>query len=235
MCGVLGMLLAVSLKTQLQVRAEGGTPKRLPQLVAAYKESKEANEKLQHQVADLQAKITEYQGQMGEGSSATRTLNKELQDVKFLAGNTPVEGEGVIVTLKDSRKKSQSMSRPATIEEVLDYIIHDSDIRNIVNELSVAGAEAISINGQRLIAMSPIRCVGSATLVNDVPVTAPFEITAIGNPKTMDNALRMPGGVVDQFSAYPEMIDIRQESKLVVPAFSASRHFDFARPATERQ
>lgn len=225
---ILGMLLAVSLRTQLQMKAESGIPTtRLPGLAAAYTDAKRQNERLRQQIEDLEKKITEYQNQLATGENAAGTLNKELQDSKFLAGLSEAQGPGVIVMMRDSSRKPAA---DAPTMAMLESIIHDSDIRNVVNELRAAGAEIISVNDQRLIATTAIRCVGPVTLINGAEVAAPFEIKAIGEPKTLESALRMTGGVVDSFPD-PHMVDIRQDQKIVIKPFAGSRQFKWAKPA----
>ncbi|MBI2843737.1 MAG: DUF881 domain-containing protein [Armatimonadetes bacterium] len=227
---VLGMLLAVSLKTQQRVRTESGIPTtRLPGLAAAYTDAKRQNEKLRDQIEDLEKKITEYQNQLASGTTAAGTLNKELQESKFLAGLSAAEGPGVVITLRDNPRKQAPGGSPM---DVLEGLIHDSDIQAVVNELRAAGAEVLSINDQRLIATSAIRCVGPVTLINGAPVAPPYEIKAIGDTKTLESALRLPGGVVDNFPN-PEMIDIRTEARVVIKPYAGSRQFKWAEPVKE--
>jgi uncharacterized protein YlxW (UPF0749 family) len=221
----LGMLIAVSLKTQQQMRSEGIGDFRWPELVMAYKDARRQNERLHKQIAQLQDKLTDYEYQISQGSSSAKLLNRELQEIKFLAGLTAAHGPGVTVTLKDSRKKTGPGAIP-----IIDSLIHDTDIWRVVNELSSAGAEAISINDQRVIAMTPIRCVGPVIQVNEVPIAQPYVIRAIGNPKTLESALRMTGGVVDSMPD-PDMIEIKQETDITVPAYAGSRRTNYLKPA----
>ena len=82
------------------------------------------------------------------------------------------------------------------------YIIHDEDILKVINELRAAGAEAISLNDQRLISTSEIRCAGPTISVNNTRVAAPFVIKAIGNAKSMEDAIKMRGGVAETLSVW---------------------------------
>jgi len=230
MCVVLGMLLAVSLKTQQRVRTESGIPStRYSDLASAYTSTKRESEKLRRQIEDLQNKATKYETELASGSSNASTLNRELQDSKFLAGLIAAQGPGIVVTLRDSPKK---VGGTTSASERDLFIIHDSDLRNFVNELNVAGAEAISINDQRIIARSAIRCVGSVINVNNVELASPYEAKAIGDPKTLESALRMPGGIVD---AFPDsrMVDIKQEQRIVVKPYTGSTRFNWAKPVEE--
>jgi uncharacterized protein YlxW (UPF0749 family) len=110
-------------------------------------------------------------------------------------------------------------------------LIHDSDINQTVNELKAAGAEAISINDQRLVAMSPIRCAGPTVLVNNVPQPPPYVIRAIGNGKTLQAAMNLPGGIADQLRGMdPAMIKMDQSAHLVISAYSGPTQPKYAKP-----
>ena len=86
----------------------------------------------------------------------------------------PAEGQGVTITIDDSKTKSKAGENPNL------YLIHDDDLLKVINELKAAGAEAISINEQRLIATSEIRCAGPTLSVNNIRSAPPYEIKAIG-------------------------------------------------------
>ena len=150
---------------------------------------------------------------------------------QLLAGSTPVQGPGVFVTLADS-KKQLPKRLPAGLAPP--NIIHDSDINQVVNELKAAGAEAIAVNGQRLVATSSIRCVGPVVNVNNVSQAPPFIIKAIGDPKTLSVALAMSGGVGNQLEAFdPAMFSVRQAQLLTLPAYSGGSKPHYARPVGE--
>jgi len=224
---ILGMLLAVSLKTQQQVTKIGGMPTGLRGLVDALRAARKQNNMLQEQVEFLREKVEAYEKQAAEGSPAVNMLNKELQDMKFRAGMAPVEGAGIIVTLNDSLEKPSMGSAP------IDLIIHDSDIRNFINELINAGAEAISVNDQRITSRSAVRCAGNNNQVNNCPLVAPYEIKAIGDPKTLEGALRMPQGIVDSFPD-PNMVKIEQKDHIVIKSAELTP-FRWAKPVEPDQ
>lgn len=222
---VLGMLLAVSLKTQQRVRTESGIPTtRLPGLAAAYTDARRQNEELRQEIEEQRKKITKYENQLATGENAAGTLNKELQESKFLAGLTMAEGPGIVVKLQDSPKKPAA---DASTMAMIEGMIHDSDIRNVINELRAAGAEIVSVNDQRVIATTAVRCVGPVTLINGVEVAAPFVIKAIGEPKTLESALRLPMGIVDSFPD-THMVEIKQEKRIIIKPYAGSRQFKWA-------
>ncbi len=228
---VLGILLAAALKTQQTIKFKSGIPTtRLPVLARYWADERERSDNLRKEIKDLRAKLNQYETALGEGGSQSGLLRDELQNAKFQAGLLEARGEGVQVLLQDSRKRPTDDAGPELQDE---YIVHDYDIRDFVNELLASGAEAVSVNDQRVIANTSIRCVGPSIQVNNAPMAAPFVITAIGPAKDMESALRMPGGVVDQFRVLEDlsdMVKIYRKKDLRVPAYSGSTRYRYARP-----
>ena len=107
-------------------------------------------------------------------------------------------------------------------------LIHDTDLRALVNELNAAGAEAISINGQRIISSTAIRCVGPVIQVNGIKVAAPFSIKAIGNAKYLESALNIKGGLVDSFEVYGIKIKISTEDSITISKYDGKLGFSKA-------
>ena len=140
-----------------------------------------ANADLQRRVAQLQSDNAQLVKSAPSDTARLKLLAKDLTNAQFLAGLTDVKGPGVIVTLNDSKKAVGALPPGFAPPN----IIHDSDIAAVVNELKASGAEAISINDQRIVAVSPVRCVGPTIMVNFTPQAPPFVIKAIGNPKTL--------------------------------------------------
>ncbi|MCE5198355.1 MAG: DUF881 domain-containing protein [Armatimonadota bacterium] len=225
---VLGMLLALSLKTQRQAANEG-VPNRLPALRAAFRITKQDNIKLQKELAEYKDRNEELARQQANGVSSSKSLEQALNEAKLLAGTVAASGTGVIVTLNDSPKKDPSETRQDVISN---YVVHDYDIRAIIDELFASGAEAIAINDQRLIANSSVRCVGPVVLVNSVQLAPPYVIKAIGKADVLEKALTLPGGVADALFLL-DMIEVKKVSNILVPAFAGSTRFGVARPVIQ--
>ncbi len=135
-----------------------------------------------------------------------------------------------MVTLRDSEKH---LPPDAGLELMEEYIVHDYDIRSFVNELTATGAEAVAVNGQRIIASTGIRCAGGAMLINDTHMTPPYEITAIGPAEVMESTLKMHGGLVDKFRIIEDlsdMVHIQKKKDIIVPAYSGSTQLKYAKP-----
>ena len=230
-CFVLGLCLGASWHTTSYLSRSGIGNTRAgfyygtdPQ---ATKDAAKEAQKYEAEIKKSQTKLTELQNALAKGSDASAALNKDLQETKFFAGLTEAIGPGVQVTLTDSRKP-QPFQPPDALPP---NIIHDADIQAVVNEMRAAGAEAIAINGQRVVATTSIRCVGPVVQVNGVPKAPPVLIQAIGDPDAMYGGLKTPDGVVDQMSRFdPNMIKMEKKSKFVLPAYAGSAQTRFAHP-----
>lgn len=113
---------------------------------------------------------------------------KELKKLNTYLGLTDVKGEGVIITLQDN-----TSSILGTAED----LVHDEDLRLLINEIKNHNPEAISINGQRVVQTTAINCAGALTQINNEPVGSPFIIKVIGDQNTLYNNLLRPGSVLD--------------------------------------
>ncbi len=160
---------------------------------------------------------------------ASAALDQQIGQAQFLAGLTPVQGPGVVVTLRDS-KKPFAFPKGIPAGMALPNIIHDTDINQVVNELRAAGAEAIAVNNQRLVATSAVRCAGPTVYVNNTPQEPPYVVQAIGNPKTLAGTLNIPGGIAAQITAYDKaMFTVQQATTLTLPAYAGGSKPHYAK------
>lgn len=230
-CFVLGLILAAAAFTATQFSREGGGPDN-PAL--SYRQGMqmlvEKASQSDSEIKKLRESKTELENKLAQRNDASSTLNKELQDLKFFAGLTEAVGSGVIVTLKDVPQTAASATAPDDPINPTIYV-HDEDIIRIINEMKAAGAEAIAVNGQRVVTTSAVRCAGPVVLVNTVPLAAPYVIQAIGEPDTLLNGLNIQHGVLDEMRRiYPGMVTVEKKAKLHLPAFAGSTQTRFSRP-----
>ncbi len=217
-CLILGLLLVVQIRTQY-IKERAALP-RTQFLEQLYVDAEEQRKALQKEVDQLRAELAGA----AQGRSLTAALNSELEKAQTLAGLTDVKGPGVVVVLDDST------AQPKAGQDADIFKIHDQDTLLVVNELFASGAEALSINGQRHVAITEIRLAGDATSINNTHVGLPFTIKAIGNPATLEAALRMRGGVVDSLKTWGITVKIEQAQELVIPAYKGSLAFEYAKP-----
>lgn len=181
-------------------------------------------EDLKSQLLQTTNDLNSYRKEAEQNSDGTKSLASELERYKILAGLTNVEGEGITVTLKDSTVEVDPSKNASS------YILHDSDLRTIVNELKAADAEAISINGERIIFTTEIRCVGPTIIINGNKYVPPFTVKAIGDSDMLSAALNLKGGIVDQLkSLYGFDIVISKASNIKIEKFNGIVSFKHAK------
>lgn len=213
-CVILGILLA------LQFRVQQDITKSLP--LQRSEELTQMVNDLQTERDKLRAEVTDLRNSLAKLSSGSS--GDELNRVRVQAGLTDMVGPGIVMTMNDSQKPNTGNQDPNL------FLIHDDDVLKVVNELKAAGAEAISINGQRLIGTTEIRCAGPTISINHTLTAPPLEIRAIGDPATLENALRMRGGVIEDLSLWGIEISLRRDQQVQVPAYTGSLQFNYAKP-----
>lgn len=210
-CFVLGLMLTMQLKT-VRVNSENATV-RTSELQTQFAELKKNYDAKILELEEKDKMLEEYRKAETDEETVEllkHELNKALQD----AGLTNVRGSGLKVIMEDSI---------TTVEGVYDlnnYLVHDEDILKVVNELRSAGAEAISVNEQRIVSTSEIRCAGTTIFINGERVGAPFTIKAIGEPALLESAMLMRGGYVDGLKEWGIRFTITRETDIVVPKYN---------------
>ena len=122
-----------------------------------------------------------------KNNSELEEAEKKITEGNKITGMTEVTGAGVTITLSDGKGISSSTLNPSQL------IVHDIDVLSVVNELINAGAEAISINGQRWVLNTAISCRGNTIDINGERIGAPFVIKAIGLPEYLSGLERVGG------------------------------------------
>ena len=199
---VMGFVLAMQTR-QIKDTASTVPSQRVEELTTRLKQMEEERNALKNQLQAIENKSD-------NNSSPSTEITEEL---KFQACIVPLEGTGIIVKMDDSTKEAKAGENKNL------YLIHDDDILRVINELRAAGAEAVSINNQRLIDISEIRCAGPTLSVNNVRSSAPYEIHAIGDKKTLENAIKMRGGVADTLKVWGIQLEVETSNTVYIPPY----------------
>jgi len=214
---VLGFLLVAVLRSQggLAQAASSGHPQ--DDLIRMVQGLEADRETLEMQVAESRRALDE----LGRRLAASRGLRDQFiaraDTLQMEAGLVAVQGPGMRVTISDNDQPPENAANPSN------YIVHDYDLRVLVNALWKGGAEAIAINGERLTLMSAIRCVGTTVLINNQQVTSPFVIDAIGDSERMTAALDSDADAlaltVEQAITFQLGYSAQPASELRIPAY----------------
>ena len=181
-CLLAGLLLAAT------HAVSGGAEIRrsdAPRLVDLVREAQSSVDHLRAQRDELAKKIDSAHGRSTDAALAA--MLRRSAELAGEAGMDPVHGPGLVVTLQDAQRDANGrFPRDASPD---DLVVHQQDIQAVLNGLWSAGAEAIQMQDQRIIATSVPRCVGNTLLLNGRTYSPPYTITAIGNPAAMLAAL----------------------------------------------
>lgn len=218
-CLVLGIMLAVQYRASQDYA--GYNTGRDSDLTINLKKVTEERNSLAKEVVDLREKLSNVR----KSDQAMADLQEELQKANMAAGQIPVTGPGIIVTLNDSTRALQPGEDPN------DLLVHDRDILIVVNELKSSGAEAISVNDERLVSMSEIRCAGTTILINSTKIAPPFTIKAIGDPDVLQSGILIKGGYVEQnLKFWGIQVQVLKSKKIEIPAYSGLTKYVFSNP-----
>ncbi len=181
MCLLLGVFLSWEFQLQATIK-EATADQRVETMVSLITNLESENAALETQLATVRQETDTII--MNSSSSETQLAEQQhrLTQLQIRTGLTALEGPGVTVTLDDNKNILIG-------DDPNRYVIHYENLLFVVNDLRNAGAEAISINGQRIVVSSEIRCVGNVILINTTRLAPPFEILAIGEPSKLAEAI----------------------------------------------
>ncbi|MEH7387553.1 DUF881 domain-containing protein [Bacillus sp. JJ1521] len=212
-CLVLGFMISFSYQyTKEQLESNRVTEQQWNEEAKIRTELNDQNEKNN----ELQLKLIEKQNQIKaieeelaneEQEQIYFNLVEEVEKYRMVVGEIGVKGPGVVVTLEDS-------SYVPSGQDVNNYLVHESHLFKVINELYVSGAQAVSVNGKRLSHDSYIYCNGPVVVVDGNPFPAPFVISAIGDPNVLVPALNMNGGITDQLIQDNIVVKIENKAQL---------------------
>ncbi|MBU9712425.1 DUF881 domain-containing protein [Evansella tamaricis] len=159
------------------------------------------NRSLAEELRDIQNQIKDIEEEAANQERTYYNLVEDLDRLRMITGFVGVTGEGLSVTLSDADYVEG--------ENPNNYIVHEQHLQLLIDELLVTGAEAIAINGYRLNHQSYIHCIGPVIEIDGNISFAPFEVTAIGDSDTLNEAINMVGGVKDRLLS--DNIEVRVE------------------------
>ena len=155
-------------------------------------------------------------------------IEQELNENKKLLGLTEVKGDGVVITLDDNRE--------VKADEVLNinkFLVHAEDLLAIINELFNAGADAISINGQRVVSTTSVYCDGNVVRVNGKMIGVPITINAIGYQERLYYALIRPEGYLENKGYIRTMAEdgtkatVDKKENIIIPKFDGIYSYEY--------
>ena len=218
-CIVLVSVMMMQFRTVEQTDITEIENMRESELRAALADWKTKYEEVSTQLDDINARIAEYNTTINDNEQASKLIDEELQESNILIGKTDVYGEGVVVTLANSNEQQ----------------IEAYDLMDLVNELRYAGAEAISINEQRVLNMTEIVDMGDYAYitVNSQRIQEPYIVKAIGDKDYINSILNLKGsGFVDRSKTLGINVSSRTENRVEIPKYNGEFEITYMQEAT---
>ena len=214
-CLILGIMLAVQFRTTASIEANQSDD-RVTELTQKLQTVTDERDALAEEVLSLRSKLANFRETDQALQICTRSNRSQNGSWSFTDRRSRHH-----IDLK------RQLAQLGSVDNANAYLIHDRDLLLIVNEMKASGAEAISINGKRLTAMSEIRCAGTTILVNRDIIAPPFEIRAVGNPDILESGVLMRGGTLDQLKALGMQVHLQKVEKVEIPNYTSSFKFDY--------
>jgi len=228
---VFSILVGVLLASQIKLQVELIVPVTIRSLQETQNEINQINNEiieLNNIVMQKEEELKVLEGILEDDRKIEDILLEDLKYNMAIFGKTPLEGPGIEIVMYDNID--------TIIEgfDINDYIIHDVDILNVLNDLKIAGAEAISINDQRVISTSEIKCGGPIIRINGRSIATPFVIKAIGDPKLLMASVNAPGTYGDTLrSVFAIGFEPEAKDKVAIPAYAGNFSYKYAKSVEE--
>jgi uncharacterized protein YlxW (UPF0749 family) len=171
-------------------------------------------EETETKLTEIEEKINTYKTEMQDASKAELLIKEEYDDTQDYLGYTDLEGQGIIITLKNTPEKS----------------VVSENILTLVNELRLAGAEAISVNDERIVNTSEIIDVDTRfVIINGQRLVEPFVIKAIGDQKYLESSITIKGGYIDTMKANDIDVTYDTSDKVLIQKFDKKLSLNYAK------
>ncbi len=212
-CFIIVYVMCIQFKTVNKIDVAEIETMRENELREALADWKEQYQDVSKELEYNKTKIAEYESKIESNEEAGELLEEELENAKMLLGLTDVKGEGVIINL------SSNSELEVTSQNLLD----------LVNELNSAGAEAISINDQRIVAMTDIVDVGNFVVINENRIASPYTIKAIGDVTYLQSALNIKKGFLDEYQTNGYTISMKSDNNISINKYDGEMTLDYVK------
>lgn len=213
-CAVLVISIFVQMKTVKDMeKSVGTTLSGNSELIAEVLSAQEEYDRLYEQLERTEKNLEKIRTEATAGNEEDLNKETELKQNNLLLGLAGVKGEGIIIKLDDNRNVEGDEVN------LSQYIVHEEDLLQVVNELFNAGSEAVSINEHRVTNTTAVRCDGNILRVNGQVITVPITIKAICS-KAIFNTLIRPGGYLQLMADEGVIVEIDSSDDIVIPKYN---------------
>lgn len=215
---ILGIFISIQLRV-ISIENNGvTTSKKGEQLTLELKALKKEEEKLKEEIDEIKESINQYKG--SEEVNSKDSILTEIEKYEVLAGYTDVTGKGIEVKIKtDNSPVGDEIGK--SIDYNYDLLL------SLINKLNSAQANAISINGERVVSNTYFHLKSDSLYINDTQISEPFIIQAIGDPDTLASALQIKYGIVWELEKYySASVEIEKKDDVKINRYSKKIEYE---------
>lgn len=223
-CGLFGFLTVIALRTR-PADPEARLPQRF-RLAGLIEREQRSTDDLRRQVDKLRADVASLRAQTAGRQAGATAIGAQIDAASLAGGLVALHGPGLRVTLDDSQDEVSPTG------DVNDLVIHSQDVQAVVNALWRSGAEAVGINGQRLVATSAVLCVGNTLLLNGTVHSPPYVVSAVAAVRDRFEADGLVRRLHDDAKRFGLRFSVARDSDIDIPAFKGATDLRLARPAS---
>lgn len=220
-CCILTLAISIQLKTIDTARENANVKVSLTLTSNELRDQVlKTKEKYDNEVKELEKtekKLEEVRLQSTKNDETAIQKEEEIKKDNILLGLTDVTGKGIIITLKDNNSVNKSNLSP--LDNIDLYLVHAGDLVSVINDLKNAGAEAISINGQRIVNSTSVYCAGSVIKINEEKISSPIEIKVIGEPDLLYGSIMIPGGYLELMKETGIIVTVKKSDNIKIDKF----------------
>jgi len=219
---LLGIIISFQVKVVQNKLLDGVLPSlRSKELILELEAVNQKETALEQEVILLEEELKSIKDSVSQENALIDSLSRQLHLYKKFAGMTKIMGQGIAITIDNSKDEFSTSSSDNNI--VYEYNL----ILNLINELNAAGAEAISISGERVVSTTEIRTAGDTLMVNKTPLYAPIVIKAIGNSKTLNASINQRFGIVSIIREKGFFIETNQSENVIIEKYDKIINFNY--------
>ena len=224
MCFILTVGICVQMKTVDKTLGRTGKTYVENELRGEVLKWKEKYDLAYEKLETKETKLDKIRENISTSDETTENVKLELENNNVALGLTEMVGKGITITLVDGEIANNKL-------DVSSSLVHDADLIEVINALKNAGAEAISINGERITNVTAITCAGNIIKVNNEKIGVPFIINAIGSPEKLYGAVTMLGGYIDKLKDDGVGVKVEKQESITIPKYDGIYKFEYATKA----
>lgn len=216
-CILLTSVMFLQFKSVQVIEASGVGQKRETELRTEYSTLKDKSNEMKQQLEEIQKTTKEYTDQSSDVQATIDLLKSDVEKARCDLGYTDVKGPGIILTISDGKDAANDK------EQVVTY----NDLIMAINELKYAGAEAISLNDERVVNNSFVANISEYMVMNDNRISGPYTIKVIGDSKDLESVINIKGGIKDYLESYNKQISYTVENEVYINKYNGNVEINF--------